>query len=494
MPITHLAVTIGPIYDLMKKAKTVRELWVSSYFLSKLSGFFVENKFAGLKLLSPQPITVSQCRNGAGVYPDRVYWEVDADWDRDMKTMRSNALQYLVNQSKNQIQLIELEAYIKVYFAGIDANKSEGFFLPRLNAGLDALELENQWTKDIQVNIIENIIAKRAFELPKDRPVYIWRGESVQGCVQNAFLPYTADGLMRYPSIVETSTKFLKNSDQNWYKENVENLIVSNIQKEEKEDIKMDGELMANIKSHYKDIFKSHHKYICFVQGDGDSLGSAISEFVGKNSNEFDKISSILNDFSTRASQKIIDYGGIPIYAAGDDLLFYAPVKHQSSSTNTILHLLKELNGNFVQSFTSLGLSTKSIDTPTQSFGISISYYKHPMSELITDCYNLLFHKAKQETGKNAIAMKFQKHSGQKFELCLKIDSDLFKTVLDLVKYSINKEDNFINSITYKLDDQKKIIALIADDTFRLLKFFEKNFNESYDSNIDCLVYPPWNL
>ena len=105
MPITHLAVTIGPIYDLMKKAKTVRELWVSSYFLSKLSGFFVENKFAGLKLLSPQPITVSQCRNGAGVYPDRVYWEVDADWDRDMKTMRSNALQYLVNQSKNQICL-----------------------------------------------------------------------------------------------------------------------------------------------------------------------------------------------------------------------------------------------------------------------------------------------------------------------------------------------------------------------------------------------------
>ena len=65
---------------------------------------------------------------------------------------------------------------------------------------------------------------------------------------------------------------------------------------------------------------KSYHKYFCIVQADGDNMGKTI-----QNGNVA-AISTALIQYAAAAVPKISDYGAMPIYAGGDDLLFIAPV------------------------------------------------------------------------------------------------------------------------------------------------------------------------
>ena len=85
-------------------------------------------------------------------------------------------------------------------------------------------------------------------------------------------------------------------------------------------------------------------------------------------------------------------FGGMIIYAGGDDLLFLAPVSNGKGQT--VFELCQEIamlfEGKMKDNF--VGFSS----CPTVSFGISIQYEKFPLYEALNHARNLLFGMANE--------------------------------------------------------------------------------------------------
>ena len=117
------------------------------------------------------------------------------------------------------------------------------------------------------------------------------------------------------------------------------------------------------------------------------------------------------------------------------------------------------------------------------SFGLSVGYYKKPMNEILAESYELLFYNAKKQPCKNYIALKLEKHSGQSFEFGFTQNTKLYYHFLSLYTESMDKDESFLNSVMFKINNQKKIIVEIACDMIKLKHFFDENFNEATHIN-----------
>lgn len=120
------------------------------------------------------------------------------------------------------------------------------------------------------------------------------------------------------------------------------------------------------------------------------------------------KVSAALSEFGFEAKKLIEKFGGMPIYAGGDDLLFIAPVVGEDGRT-TIFDLLENLEDNAFDPVKAL------VPNASLSFGVSITYFKFPMYESLGMARALLFDQAKKVDGKRAVAWTLQKHSGERF-------------------------------------------------------------------------------
>ncbi len=480
----YLAITIGPILKTIQLAKTTRELWVASYFLSKLTKLCIDCEELKPNLLSPQP--TSQNTFGAGVYPDRVYWQLDKSLEETtIEDIQTDILTKLSKETSGLLTVDQLLLYLKIYWLQISFSEDElnkKSFLFRINEILDGLELQDKWEQSPTINIITQLIGKGLVQEKGDRPVYRWRKASGQTLLENKY----AD-VGRFPSMMEITTRPLKGFDKPWYQKNITDAIDNRLDELDKKDkespkksgskrdtaedseLKLEDDYMAKIKEKYKDShFRSSHKYVCIIQSDGDGVGNFLRNKVGNDPGKFKEFSDSLNEFAIEASKEVADYGGMPVFSGGDDLLFFAPVQHQLNNGQTIINLVKNLNDKFKERFSSL----------TQSFGISVTYYKYPMAEAITSAYKLLRRTAKKQPCKNYIAMKVQKHSGQSFNFGFRQEGLLYECFLKLSAATTGYDPNFLNSVMYKLDDQKIVINTITSDKDRLKLFFDENFNE----------------
>ena len=86
---------------------------------------------------------------------------------------------------------------------------------------------------------------------------------------------------------------------------------------------------------------------------------------------------------------------------------------------------------------------------PSLSLGISICYSKFPLYEALDDSADLLFDYAKNRCGKNCVAVRLQKHSGQSECLVLKgIDGlTAFTSFLDDMPKSF--DEGLLHSVIY---------------------------------------------
>ncbi|HLO54805.1 MAG TPA: hypothetical protein VK169_10975 [Saprospiraceae bacterium] len=470
---TYLAITTGPIYKTLQKAVTTRELWVASYFLSKLMEIIVKHPDLKDCLLSPSLLPGNLDKNGAGVYPDRAYWALQSPLtEKHFESINDDVLKELSEAASNLMQPSELKNYLKLYWvqsSWTDIELEEKSFLFRLNELLDGLELQEKWEQSNPLRLIEFLIAKN-LEIGSNRPVYKWRNESQQ----KGLLPYALEsGIERFPSIIEICTReFLEIDNDNWYRENVLKAISSKLSNND--DSKEDEQLMDSIKREFNkdetDHFLSRHKYVCIIQSDGDGVGSYLKNNVGNDVQKLKDFSIELSMFSIEATMKVVEYGGIPVYAGGDDLLFFAPVKDKHGK-DTIIHLLENLDKDFKGKFKDFAVS--------QSFGLSITYYKYPLAEARETASNLMFFGAKNQPCKNYIDATLQKHSGQIINFGFNLSSEYFTSFKTLLDDAISEKDIFLNSVMFKLEDQLSILEIISTDETKLILFFENNFNES---------------
>jgi len=223
---------------------------------------------------------------------------------------------------------------------------------------------------------------------------------------------------------------------------------------------------------------KSHHRYFCVVQADGDNVGKTVSH-PSLNDGEVLEISKELVQFGLDATKLIDEFGGLPIYAGGDDLLFIAPVVGKNNKQ--IFQLLDNIENQAFKGVQDkvgkLGLKDKdgNLIKASLSFGVSITYYKYPLYEALESARNLLFGKAKGIRDKKAMAWSLRKHSGGTFEAAFSLKETELKTQFENLIAATTDKDT-VSAIAHKLRQEEALVNIVLESNSadRLDALFEK--------------------
>ncbi len=442
----YTALTIGPIIKSLGLAHKTRELWAASYFFSLFMEKVIDESNKTGTIILPYPDKQSLINTlginqddikSAGIYPDHLILQSEKGLFDDLQKVVDNALIKIKNTFNFTCDVNDLKNYISAYIIQFEytartlkdknGNSIQDNIIFQANEYLATCELQTKYTvedKECFLNMFDEFIKSKFY---KDK---------------------FKDG---FPSLIEIATKGL----------DIQGINLNN-------DNEDDNTIWKELKEKNKGSFRTYHKYIAIVQADGDNISKIISS-VAKNNKKLNILafSKALSNFSLKAVEKITQYGGEPVYAGGDDLLFFAPI---SNTNNNIFDLIEDIDNLFDTYVKNHFSSVK--PAPSMSYGVSITYYKFPMHEALNSVRKLLFEKAKKDP-KNQVAFKVQKHSGQTFETVLKKPFDSKFT--DMLQNPGGLE---IHSVIYNLERHKNILKEIISDSTKMDNFFKNFYNE----------------
>ena len=439
----YTAINIGPILDTFAMAKKPRELWNASYMFSYLMEC-ITDELSDNDIISPAVLDWSKpVFYEAGLYPDRIFIEGEIK----VEEVINNALEKFKKTTGIG------NDYVNVMSVSVDYDKPSGA-IKELNRLLDCLELYKHPVID---SSLKNV-AKLLF------------GENKMKLYAHA----TSKSKFSIPSLAEIATYRLKSVDPgNWLR------ICGMLEHDYKEAEADEDFFYQEIKKQFKTEYKSYYKYICVIQADGDNMGKIVSALPA---DKIKDLSKSLLDYGSEACKEIKRYGGLPIYAGGDDLLFMAPVVSSAGAeeTKTIFDLLSAIDDLYQQVDTKVGHLGRPLGLHTSiSYGLSISYYKYPLYEALKSARELLFDKAKNVDGKNAIAWCLRKHSGSGFVGSLCKNSKVYTSFSELMKTSVDEPT--VSAIAHKLRENLDLLDIIrnSDDENRIKAFYNKAMEEN---------------
>ncbi|MGP1420867.1 MAG: Cas10/Cmr2 second palm domain-containing protein [Tannerella sp.] len=408
----YTAINIGPIISTLQMARKPRELWAASYLFSRLMKCIIEElKNKNLEIISPA--IVEKPLLGVGLYPDRVFVKGEVkpeDFLASLKEYFFNSIEAKELSLQEKDNLWEYFNIMFAYYKPKDDFENHSVALANLNEQLNILELNNY--------------AKRSECEVSVRKMLDYGNSPLKEF-------FNKEGFDTLDSIAKTELK-------------------SNPTKEK----------------------KSYHNYICVVQADGDNVGKNITNPQLGNE-KLGAISKALIKFGEAAAEKIADFGGMPIYAGGDDLLFIAPVVGKDGTT--IFDLLQKIDNDCFNK-----LSHEILDA-SMSYGVSVSYQKFPLYESMKTARTLLEEIAKDKyqtgnlMGKNAIAFKLQKHSGSGFNFAFsKADTEFVKKFNRLIEQT--SDGNTVSAVAHKIRANDGLVkrVLEAGSDERIDALFEK--------------------
>lgn len=492
---TYLALTIGPIYKTLSQAQKTREFWGCSYMFSWIMREIIIGLIKDTRTIKPGDILMPHrekhinLQKGTGLYHDRMIAEIKPDKKdqslNDFKSVADSVLRII--EKKSDVPLQVLQSYFRLNVVLFDLEKGKNIVEIVTNY-LDSLELQNpifhnawqiDWSDTID-KLNGKIFYTDAFTSGSD---FDFVFDSIPEISSRGLR--TESTIERYDSIVkkDITAKFLEEKREQ-----------KRLNK--KEMIEVHDTFLDNLAKDevFKANFRNYHKYIAIVHADGDNLGETIRK-IGHLPASVGKLSEALFNFASKATDVIRHYGGTNVYAGGDDLLFFAPVAVSNVKKPTIFHLIDELDELFEKEVS----DKKELETilaepkPTLSWGVSISYYKFPLSEAIVCSREMLFHDAKEFDGKNAIAFKFIKHSGQTFGTTFgKLNSDYKVHFKSLLKQAFNPDTDFISSLQYRISDNMVLLTEIfngAGYEKKIVNFFDNFFDEDIHSNKKVFIH-----
>jgi len=400
----YSAINIGPIIATLGIARKPRELWAASFLFSHLMKcIYEEAEKAGAKIISPAK--PKEEKNKVGIYPDRIYMKEVVDTKKVITdaVWKFYSDLYGFNSDKNKKPDL---SYFNLMSTTCEADK-ESEAIATLNQQLDVLELCNYATDGDAAQTIYDIISEK-----KDSPLF-----------------NLADG------------KYIKEI------KSIED--IAGVQRKGQQEIKE----------------KSHHRYFCVVQADGDNVGKTVSHPDLKDG-EVLEISKELVQFGLDATKLIDEFGGLSIYAGGDDLLFIAPVVGKNNKQ--IFQLLDDIENQAFKGVQDkvgkLGLKDKEGNPikASLSFGVSITYYKYPLYEALETARNLLFGKAKGIKEKKAVAWSLRKHSGGTFEAAFSLKDTELKTQFENLISATTDKDT-VSAIAHKLRQEEALVNIVLE-------------------------------
>ena len=436
---TYTAITIGPIYDTISLTSSPAGLWASSYMFSYISRRLCklicdENLVNSCEdIITPFFSTEEEGTNdGIGRYPDRIIF----------KPKEGDSEQNILNRVENCFGIVT-EEIAKVF----DDNPVEWF--------KEYLQLHAICFNSTDNPILDCAVYLDAIELEKTFPVGE-RDNPLKELFENK------------NKNLEIGKKIRDELSGRQWPFRLEQC-KSNVP---------DMEYITGRSNEDKKDRRKINSYYAIVQSDGDKFTKYI-EALGNNNEAIRNFSEKCIGYCSDSVNLIKEYGGIPIYAGGDDLLFIAPLTKKNGTVNdskNIIELLVDLREIFDKSF------YKKEGDPTISFGVAIRYYKYPLYEAFDEVYKLLMDKAKDN--RNAAAISLVKHSGQKSEFVLEEfkNPNVTNKLNALVKGQIEKkdEDILLQSIRTNIQKLKQLfITALGTENDKTL---ENIFTNSFDS------------
>lgn len=452
-----IGITIGPIFKTIQMASKPAQQWFASYFFSNINKSLCDKLFkANYKIISPYYDENDLLEDGIGKYHDRIIALKDDencnDLDSLINEVKMEALSYFPKEiyEKNEEKYQEfLKDYIQIVYVILneDGTKNAGDMLGEINSRLDLLELSNMESSNNAFNIFEEVFNPKLINAEQSKSMYI----------KNSPL---------FKKIkIDSNQLLLDNS--------------GNIR---------DIEDIASNKNEDNGLKSSN--YYAYVYADGDRVGKLLSSLKEygdeKNNVGIKAFSKVCLDYNKAASKLVKEFGGMTIYAGGDDLMFIAPII--SRNNETVFELCEKIKDIFV---TSMGKAFESYNEQTKqislSFGVSIQYKKFPLYEANSRTAGLLFGDAKKV--RNCIACNCEKHSGQSVKFYLSFDSKRnlnFKKLNDLIK----SEFSDMNSDTKTVDIMIESVKFTLESMKRLFAIQMKNINEqSLSKESFCSIF-----
>lgn len=463
----YIGITLGPIGRIMSYTQSTKSFWRASYFMSYLGKQLITDFFnEGRTFLKPQlNREMWTLHDGVGHFPDQYIFEAKEGDYQKILIKREEVLQLLgksiCTKLKNITNIGEAISYLKdtlkIYILQFTVSPDEtngkslnSYIVDSCQQAMSVMECRDQYPLKRQRNylaeyfesdILDDFLVKDAFGTT-DSSAY------TPGMHNDSYRGYRM-----FQSIIEiTAQKALE-----------EEII------------------------HQRDIFKEQqvaelgakYKYIAYVSADGDNVGKTIAK-LGTD------MSNLLWEYSKGLSALVEGFGGKVIYSGGDDLVLFAPAA-------TIFQLINRINDHFESLLDSNRIDEKlkqydrerqvmdPSPQPSLSFGVSISYYKFPMQESLAQAENLL--DAAKHEGRNRIAWKLRKHSGQSIESRFNKDKEhaaLYQEAIKMVEQE-HPDEEFLHSFSHYLLQHQEILAHILSDETHAREWLDNYLNSTFE-------------
>lgn len=464
----YIGITIGPIYETMILSSTPASLWGSSYLFSFIAKeiclglvhagvcecrfispyFAIQNGDISYKLDDVDASQIAEA--GVGLFHDRIIYKDDdiLRAQNIIDLVKRNIASHFPHAQENYFN-----EYLQIYAVCIDVNTNP---ILEVSKVLDACELQKNFVISEGTNpLLELFINTDGNKEIEGKNYKIKKSFLVGEKRRNRWLLSYTQG--ERPGYGDNSIK-----DTAY--------------------IALGGVEEKNA------IYKKNH-YYAIVKSDGDNMGS-ILESIGNDSEAIRRFSKQCFKYAVSAAQIIGDYGGVTLYAGGDDLLFIAPLE-ASKSKLTIFDLITDLYACFNEAFIfSKELDDKLISLkkkPSVSFGIAVRYKKYPLYEAFNSA-DALLRQAKdicidKAHDKNNVVIDLQKHSGSSLKIMIH-DFSNNKSAKDMSALCKEYVDgNFLKSVAYKLSEFSTLFRY-AYDTNTMHNAFNNTF-DSVDEHIN---------
>lgn len=451
-----VGITIGPIFDTLSSATSPAALWFGSTLFSDLARrICIETEQIREALYSPKFDEADRdgLKDGVGKYHDRIIFKSSYEENKlacELEAMTKKVKEETLAVFRNGDKLIEglngkdedylkfLETYLQVNYVILPESKVKSNCILAVSQYLDVLECNKTISSSNQNNLFASVMRKTDMTGPKsDRT--------------GASYLIKKTKLFRDNFEKTENNQFIQTKEENGEKTKYIRSI----------------EEIANPEG--KRRTQKYQDYYAVVSADADGMGNFLKAI---NDDDIPEFSGCCLEYSKAASKIIGDYGGMTIYAGGDDLLFLAPVKNGEKN---IFDLCAEIAGKFNEILVNHERDGIKIfeesPIPTVSFGISIKYKSYPLYEALEESRTQLFGVAKNFSGKNCIAVQLEKHSGQSAKLvfgneCKTAIDDILNLAGECLKKADTENDNsvrVIKGIASKIEQCYAIIKVIDD-------------------------------
>lgn len=442
----YIAVTIGPIFETMSLVASPAALWVSSYIFSYLSRTICEvlcaNGVDEKDIITPyfslHDTALLNKKDGVGLFHDRVIFRAKDFEIKSFGDIRKEALLQLSNTFG--LDYGYLQQYIQIAAVKYEAEN------PILGCDklLNSMELSKPFVAaDNRQPLLQLLFSESNHGNEAIKKIAISLG------IYEKWQLSKSGGLKTIEDIVSTSAK--------------------------------------------PSEAKKKHRYYAIVRADGDNMSQIISSLKGNEpsdatENESQTVKGTFTEFSknclaycSAVADKVQEFGGVTIYAGGDDLLAILPC--ESGDGRSVFEFVDEANKVFAAHFDAYKKPT------SLSFGITVCYKNFPLYEALDESAHMLFGIAKDKKYKNCVALRLQKNAGQSEGLL--ISNSALSEFLEFKKVIVNEADTaqserIIVSILHKIKIFEHLLKLAEPDEAHLRTLF-LNLFDSTEQKTDFL-------